>query len=90
MDKDSVGDDELATLGLMRIDQPQPYRIGTYDGELRRIERPRAEGVPIGFGDPAVACGVPWPRHAAYRLFGEGDRVKQADREIDQLGARYP
>ena len=38
MDKDAVGDDELATLGLMRIDQPQPYRIGTYDGELRRVE----------------------------------------------------
>jgi hypothetical protein len=38
MDKDSVGDEELSALGLLRIDQPQPYRIGTYDGELRRIE----------------------------------------------------
>ena len=38
MDKDSVSDEELSALGLLRIDQPQPYRIGTYDGELRRIE----------------------------------------------------
>lgn len=38
MDKKSVGDEELAALGLLRIDEPQPYRIGTYDGELRRIE----------------------------------------------------
>jgi hypothetical protein len=38
MNKDSVGDDELAALGLLRIDKPQPYRIGTHDGELRRIE----------------------------------------------------
>ena len=38
MDADSVGDEELTALGLFRIPAPRPYRIGTHDGELRRIE----------------------------------------------------
>ncbi len=38
MDPAYVSDEELAALGLLRIDKPQPYRIGTHDGELRRIE----------------------------------------------------
>jgi hypothetical protein len=38
MDTEAVSDEELAALGLLRIQSPQPYRIGTQDGELRRIE----------------------------------------------------
>ncbi|HWZ37853.1 MAG TPA: S8 family serine peptidase [Bradyrhizobium sp.] len=38
MDPAYVSDEELAALGLLRIQEPQPYRIGTHDGELRRIE----------------------------------------------------
>ena len=38
MDEDSIGDEQLATLGLIRIPQSQPDRIGEYDGELRPIE----------------------------------------------------
>lgn len=38
MDAAAVSDEELAALGLIRIAAPKPYRIGTQDGELRRIE----------------------------------------------------
>ena len=38
MDEDSIGDEQLAALGLIRIPQSQPDRIGEYDGELRPIE----------------------------------------------------
>jgi hypothetical protein len=38
MDSGSVSDEELAALGLVRISQPEPYRIGSQDGQLRVIE----------------------------------------------------
>ena len=38
MDENQVSDEEIAALGLQRIDEPQPDRIGDMDGELRRIE----------------------------------------------------
>jgi hypothetical protein len=38
MNKDEVSDDELTALGLLRIPEPQPFKIGDRDGELRRIE----------------------------------------------------
>jgi hypothetical protein len=58
MDKDAVKDEELATLGLLRISDPQPYRIGSQDGELRRIEvhsvRPVRRVSPDGNSDLVV------------------------------------
>jgi subtilisin family serine protease len=38
MDENSVSDDELGALGLIRIQKPQSYHIGTQAGELRVIE----------------------------------------------------
>jgi hypothetical protein len=38
MDPAQVTDEEVAALGLHRIDKPQPDRIGDMEGELRRIE----------------------------------------------------
>jgi hypothetical protein len=38
MDSTAVSDVELATLGLIRIPVPIPYKIGDQEGELRRIE----------------------------------------------------
>ncbi|MBR0941572.1 S8 family serine peptidase [Bradyrhizobium liaoningense] len=38
MDKTAVNDDELAALGLVRIPKPIPYKIGSQEGCLRRIE----------------------------------------------------
>jgi Subtilase family len=38
MDKTAVSDDELAALGLVRIPEPMPYKIGSQEGCLRRIE----------------------------------------------------
>jgi hypothetical protein len=38
MNKDQVSDEELAALGLLRIADNQPYKIGNLEGELRRIE----------------------------------------------------
>jgi hypothetical protein len=38
MNPDQVSDEEIETLGLVRIDQPQQVTIGPYTGELRRIE----------------------------------------------------
>jgi hypothetical protein len=38
MNKDEVSDDELTALGLLRIPEPQPFKIGDRDGELRKIE----------------------------------------------------
>jgi len=38
MNPDEVRDDELAALGLVRISDPKPYKIGDQEGELRRIE----------------------------------------------------
>jgi hypothetical protein len=33
-----VSDEEIAALGLLRIDKPRPDKIGAWTGELRRIE----------------------------------------------------
>ena len=38
MDETEVGDDELATLGLVRIKGPQPFKIGDQEGCLHGIE----------------------------------------------------
>jgi Subtilase family len=38
MNPDQVSDEEIETLGLVRLDQPQQVTIGPYIGELRRIE----------------------------------------------------
>src|SRR5579859_3310989 len=38
MDKDSVGDEELAALGLLRVQIPQPFKIGNQEGCLHGIE----------------------------------------------------
>jgi hypothetical protein len=38
MDETAVRDDELAALGLVRIPEPQPYKIGSQEGCLRKIE----------------------------------------------------
>jgi hypothetical protein len=38
MDHDQVSDEEIATLGLIRIDNPRPDTIGDQAGELRKIE----------------------------------------------------
>lgn len=38
MDKNAVSDDELRALGLLRIEKPQPFKIGGQDGCLHGIE----------------------------------------------------
>jgi hypothetical protein len=38
MDGNQVSDEEIAALGLQRIDQPRPDQIGDMEGELRRIK----------------------------------------------------
>jgi hypothetical protein len=38
MDAKQVSDEEIAALGLLRIDQPREDSIGEFTGELRRIE----------------------------------------------------
>jgi Subtilase family len=38
MDPKQVSDEEIAALGLLRIDKPKPDKIGEWTGELRRIE----------------------------------------------------
>jgi hypothetical protein len=38
MDPKQVSDDEIAALGLLRIDKPKRDEIGKFTGELRRIE----------------------------------------------------
>jgi hypothetical protein len=38
MDPASVLDEEIGALGLIRLAEPKPYRIGAHDGELRKIE----------------------------------------------------
>ena len=38
MDEDAVSDEEIETLGLIRIHEPRPDNIGGQAGELRRIE----------------------------------------------------
>jgi hypothetical protein len=38
MDPSQVSEEEIATLGLIRIDEPQPDTIGDQAGELRKIE----------------------------------------------------
>jgi hypothetical protein len=38
MDNAAVSDDELAALGLVRISEPVPYKIGSQEGCLRKIE----------------------------------------------------
>jgi hypothetical protein len=38
MDPKQVSDEEIAALGLLRIDKPRPDKIGAWTGELRRIE----------------------------------------------------
>lgn len=38
MDPEKVSDDEIAALGLLRIQSPQPHKIGDVAGELRKIE----------------------------------------------------
>lgn len=38
MDRNEVTDDEIASLGLHRIDAPIPWKIGDEEGELRKIE----------------------------------------------------
>jgi hypothetical protein len=47
-----VSDEEIAALGLVRVDRPGPYRLGSYAGELRRIEvhsvRPARRADPEG------------------------------------------
>ena len=52
MDPKQVTDEEIAALGLLRIDQPRPDTIGEFIGELRSIEihsvRPARRGGPDG------------------------------------------
>src|SRR2546428_9364804 len=38
MDPKQVSEEEIAALGLLRIDKPRPDKIGAWTGELRRIE----------------------------------------------------
>jgi len=38
MDPKQVSEEEIAALGLLRIDKPRPEKIGAWTGELRRIE----------------------------------------------------
>ncbi len=38
MREDQVSDEEIAALGLHRIDKPQPDKIGDREGELHAIE----------------------------------------------------
>src|SRR5215813_1482552 len=38
MDPKQVSEEEIAALGLLRIDKPRPDKIGAWAGELRRIE----------------------------------------------------
>ena len=38
MDPKQVTEEEIAALGLLRIDKPRPDKIGAWTGELRRIE----------------------------------------------------
>jgi|RhiMethySRZTD1v2_1073278.scaffolds.fasta_scaffold22983_5 hypothetical protein len=52
MDPNEVSDEEIAALGLHRIQAPQPDRIGDMEGEMRRIEvhsvRPARRAGPDG------------------------------------------